>query len=381
MTRTGDGRRAGVRTLAPDDLPRRRGDRRGSTGRRSTTRTAWSPGPGNRVARISPLVPGVDLVGTVLASDDPSVAGRPARSSSTATTSAWPTTAGSPSWPGCPAGVGGPAARRVSAARQAAIIGTAGFTAALSLAPAGAPRARARRRAGAGDRGLRRGRAAWRWRSARRAATRWWPAPEGPPSATYLDRPRGRRGHRPRRPRRRRRSGPSGPSGGPAPSTAWAGPPWPRSCGPCATGPRWRPAGSPAGAALETSVYPFIVRNVSLLGVDTRADPDRRAARGLGARWPTAFPPALLEDMVERRGRPRRAGPGARAHPGRPGAGPDAGPTGPAEASAVSRQERRRRLACRGSGGREHRRDHQRATPARGQGGRRSPDGRWRWAG
>src|SRR5271155_194881 len=30
--------------------------------------------PGNRVARVSPLVPGVDLAGVVVSSDDPSVA-------------------------------------------------------------------------------------------------------------------------------------------------------------------------------------------------------------------------------------------------------------------------------------------------------------------
>ena len=61
---------AGVTTLAVDDLPP------GEV----LVEVAWSAvnykdgmvtRPGNRVARASPLVPGVDLVGTVVASSDP----------------------------------------------------------------------------------------------------------------------------------------------------------------------------------------------------------------------------------------------------------------------------------------------------------------------
>ena len=37
-------------------------------------------------------------------------------------------------------------------------------------------------------------------------------------------------------------SGSSGPNAGPGRSTAWAGRPWPPCCGPCATGRPWRPA-------------------------------------------------------------------------------------------------------------------------------------------
>jgi len=87
--------------------------------------------PGNRVARISPLVPGVDLAGVVVASDDPSVAvgtgvlahggdlgvarhGGYARYARIPATSAV----------ALPDGL---------SARQAMAIGTAGFTAALSL--------------------------------------------------------------------------------------------------------------------------------------------------------------------------------------------------------------------------------------------------------
>ncbi len=60
---------SGVRDLGASDLP----------AGEVTVRVEWSSinykdamttRPGNRVARISPLVPGVDLVGTVTASDD-----------------------------------------------------------------------------------------------------------------------------------------------------------------------------------------------------------------------------------------------------------------------------------------------------------------------
>jgi acrylyl-CoA reductase (NADPH) len=86
--------------------------------------------PGNRVARISPLVPGVDLAGLVVASADPDLA---------------PGTAvlahghdlgvarhgGFAAWARLPAGLALPLPAGLSA-RQAMIIGTAGFTAALS---------------------------------------------------------------------------------------------------------------------------------------------------------------------------------------------------------------------------------------------------------
>jgi acrylyl-CoA reductase (NADPH) len=70
VTRTGDTIETGVRTLSLDDLPP------GEV----TIRVDWSAvnykdglvtRPGNRVARISPLIPGVDLVGTVVDSSDP----------------------------------------------------------------------------------------------------------------------------------------------------------------------------------------------------------------------------------------------------------------------------------------------------------------------
>ena len=87
--------------------------------------------PGNRVARTSPLVPGVDLAGTVAASDDPTVpAGTAvvvhgydlgvARHGGFAERARVPADWVVPRPPGL-------------GARQAMITGTAGFTALLSL--------------------------------------------------------------------------------------------------------------------------------------------------------------------------------------------------------------------------------------------------------
>ena len=73
VTATDDAVHAGVSPLTLDDLP----------AGEVLVAVDWSAvnykdgmvtRPGNRVARISPLVPGVDLVGTVVASEDPAVA-------------------------------------------------------------------------------------------------------------------------------------------------------------------------------------------------------------------------------------------------------------------------------------------------------------------
>ncbi len=81
------------------------------------------------------------------------------------------------------------------------------------------------------------------------------------------------------------------------------------------------------GDRLETSVFPFIVRNVSLLGIDTVQTPidERRAV------WQSlagAFPDTAARGHGGRRGRPRRRLRLARVHPGRAGAGPGAGSAG-----------------------------------------------------
>jgi acrylyl-CoA reductase (NADPH) len=130
VTRSGDDLVSEVRDLGPDDL----------LAGEVTVQVDWSSvnykdamttRPGNRVARISPLVPGVDLVGTVITSDDPAIA---------------PGTevivhgydlgvahhGGFAEFARVPASWVVPLPRGLSA-REAAVIGTAGFTAALSL--------------------------------------------------------------------------------------------------------------------------------------------------------------------------------------------------------------------------------------------------------
>jgi len=86
--------------------------------------------PGNRVARTSPLVPGVDLAGVVLASDDPALApgtGVLAHGHDLGVSRH----GGFADWARLPAGLALPLPEGLSA-RRAMIIGTAGFTAALS---------------------------------------------------------------------------------------------------------------------------------------------------------------------------------------------------------------------------------------------------------
>jgi acrylyl-CoA reductase (NADPH) len=126
----GDGLTAGVATLTVDDLP---------VGE-VLIEVSWSAvnykdgmvtRPGNRVARTSPLVPGVDLVGTVAASSDPAFATGDqviahgydlgvARHG------------GFAQFARVPAGWVVPLPDGLTP-RRAAVLGTAGFTAALSL--------------------------------------------------------------------------------------------------------------------------------------------------------------------------------------------------------------------------------------------------------
>lgn len=130
VERDGDTIEAGVRALTLDDL---------APGE-VTVAVEWSAvnykdgmvtRPGNRVARVSPLVPGVDLVGTVVASAEPTLApGRTvivhghdlgvARHGGFAQVARVPAEWVVP----LPDGL---------TPRRAAVIGTAGFTAALSL--------------------------------------------------------------------------------------------------------------------------------------------------------------------------------------------------------------------------------------------------------
>ena len=56
-------------------------------------------------------------------------------------------------------------------------------------------------------------------------------------------------------------------------------------------------SGLTGGSTFESSVYPFIVRGTSLIGIDTVQCPmaERRA---VWSEMATEFPPHLLEDMV-----------------------------------------------------------------------------------
>ena len=130
VTRAGEDVEAGVRGLRPSDLPL------GEV----TVRVDWSSvnykdamttQPGNRVARTSPLVPGVDLVGTVTASDDPDVtigSGVIVHGYDLGVAH----DGGFAEFARVPASWVVPLPRGLSP-REAAIVGTAGFTAALSL--------------------------------------------------------------------------------------------------------------------------------------------------------------------------------------------------------------------------------------------------------
>ncbi len=162
------------------------------------------------------------------------------RSSSTATTSGWPITAGSPSGPG-PGRLGGPPPRRprrppgrhhrYRRLHRRPVRSTGSNTGASGpgTVPSWSP-------------GPREAWAAWPWPC-------WLPRLRGGGQhrqdlrEPLPHRPRGRRGHRPGRARSGRPAGPSAPNGGPGRWTAWAGPPWPPSCGPSATARPWRPAG------------------------------------------------------------------------------------------------------------------------------------------
>jgi len=250
--------------------------------------------PGNRVARISPLVPGVDLVGTVVAADDDSV------------------TVGSKVIAhGYELGVahhgGFSELARVPAVwvvplptgltpRQAAIIGTAGFTAALSLerlehhglSPEDGPVLVTGATGGVGSMAV------------SLLAGRGYQvvASSGKPTATdYLiglgatevigrddvvmapDRTLGPE----------RWAGAVDCVGGDILTAVL------RSLG---YGAAVAASGLTGGNTFESSVYPFIVRNASLIGVDTVLTPieeRRRVWEGLAG----AYDPTLLDGMVD----------------------------------------------------------------------------------
>jgi acrylyl-CoA reductase (NADPH) len=295
VTRTGangEGVESGVRILTPDDL---------SDGTVDIA-VDWSAvnykdgmviRPGNRVARISPLVPGVDLVGTVVASEEPSMA--PGRQVIVHGYDLGVAHHGGFSQLArVPAGWVVPLPDALDA-RQAATIGTAGFTAALSLhrlehrglRAGDGPVLVTGASGGVGSMAV--ALLASRGYEVVASTGKATEAPylEGLGASEVIDRSDLLQSPD-------RTLGPE----------RWAG------AVDCVGGPtlaailrslRYGAAvaasGLTGGNSLETSVYPFIVRDATLIGVDTVLTPiDER--RRVWDEMATAFPPALLEDMV-----------------------------------------------------------------------------------
>jgi len=294
VTRTDDSVTAGVRTLTPADLPA------GNV----TIGVDWSAvnykdgmvtRPGNRVARISPLIPGVDLVGTVLRSGDPSVAvGRQVIAHGYDLGVAHH--GGFAQLARVPAGWVVPLPEGLDA-RRAAVIGTAGFTAALSLhrlehhglSPGDGPVLVTGASGGVGSMAVtllaRRGYEVVA--STGKAAEQEYLTGLGATRVIGRD---------------ELESAPVRTLG----EERWAGA---VDCVGGSTlalvlrtlryGAAVAASGLTGGAALETSVYPFIVRNASLIGVDTVSTPISER-REVWKEMATSFPARLLDDMVQR---------------------------------------------------------------------------------
>ena len=292
----------GLRDLALDDLPP------GEV----TVRVEWSSvnfkdglaaRADGRVARAYPLVPGIDLAGTVVASDDPrsAWARRPANGYDIGTARH----GGFGDVRADPLGLGGAAARRPDA-REAMAIGTAGFTAAMSVAALE-------------DRGLRPGDGPVLVTGASGGVGR-------PRAILAAARPRGLGGDR-----QARRAGPPPGArrpgfltrdevtapGRPLDSARWAGAVTPSATRPCPTScersgseRRSRARATRAAAALKTTVFPFILRGVALLGMDS-ANLAIEPRRALWDRIATDLRPRGIEDG-DHRGRPGHAGARAR---------------------------------------------------------------------
>ena len=309
--------------------------------------------PGNRVARISPLVPGVDLVGTVRRSGDPSVGvGQPGDRPRLRPRRGPPR--GFAQLARVPAGWVVPLPTGLDA-RQAATIGTAGFTAALSLH-----------------------RLEHHGPPARTTVRCWSPGPPGgwvSMAVALLAVPRLRGGGQHRQ---GRRSTPTSPAWAPPRSSAatnWTVDPE-RTLGP----ERWAGAvdcvgGATLAAVLRTLRYGAAVAASGLTGGTAleihrlplhragrrphrgrhRARPRSPSGGPCGRSWPPPTP-RPCSTTWSMRGRPRRLGAGARADPGRrragagcwsrpsaePAAGPAVGPTVGGRGLGVGRGRRGR---------------------------------------
>jgi len=292
VTRVGDAVESGVQTMSVEDLPP--GE--------IVVRVDWSAlnykdgmvtRPGNRVARISPLIPGVDLVGTVLTTADSSVGIGDevivhgydlgvARHGGFSELARLPAEWVVP----LPEGL---------SARQAATIGTAGFTAALSLhrlehhglsvddgpvlvtgASGGVGSMAVSLLAGRGYRVV---------ASTGKTSERDYLIGLGASEVIARDE---------LEPAPERTLGPE----------RWAGA---VDCVGGATltsvlrtlryGAAVAASGLTGGSTFESSVYPFIVRGTSLIGVDTVQCP-MVERREVWREMATEFPPDLLEEMV-----------------------------------------------------------------------------------
>jgi acrylyl-CoA reductase (NADPH) len=287
--KVGDGVERGVRSLSIDDLPP------GEV----LIRVAWSGVnykdalatiPDGRVARISPLVPGIDIVGTVAASDDPAFAPGDevvAHGYDIGTARH----GGFAAFARVPAGW---AFHRPASltARDAAAVGTAGYTAAASVAaleargvtPGSGPVLVTGASGGVGGIAARillaRGHEVW--------------AMTGKPAAAERLRAMGVAGIV----GREEAAGP----GKPLEAERWAGA---VDCVGAATLP-WilrtlrhggtvAASGNAGGPALDTTVFPFILRGVALLGIDSAQVPIA-ARRALWERIATDLRPLALGD-------------------------------------------------------------------------------------
>jgi len=250
--------------------------------------------PGNRVARISPLIPGVDLVGTVVASVDPSVPVGD-RVIAHGYDLGVAHHGGFSTLARVPAGWVVPLPAALTA-RRAAVIGTAGFTAALSLArlehhglSAGdGPVLVTGASGGVGSMAVTLLAARGYEVVASTGKTEEHAYLTGLGAAEVIGRDD--------------LAGPGGRTLGPE---RWAG------AVDCVGGPtlsavlaslRYGAAvaasGLTGGNTVESSVYPFIVRNASLIGVDTVLTPIGERRR-VWSEMAGAFPPGRLDEMVD----------------------------------------------------------------------------------
>jgi acrylyl-CoA reductase (NADPH) len=288
----GDVVRRGVRSLGIDDLP----------AGEVIVRIAWSDVnykdglatiAGGRVARISPLVPGIDLTGTVAASEDPAIAVGDAVLAHGYEIGV-SRHGGYAEYARVPAGWVVPLPAGLTA-REAAIVGTAGYTAAASvaalegrgMAPGSGPVLVTGASGGVGGTAVRillaRGHEVW--------------ASTGKPDAAERLRALGVAGVLDR-------AEVSAESSRSLEAERWAGA---VDCVGSATLPyilrtlrehgAVAASGNTSGPAVATTVFPFILRGVSLLGIDSAHDriDDRRA---LWARIATDLRPAALGDEV-----------------------------------------------------------------------------------